>query len=88
MLNTNSHFREIQMKTTMRYHYIFTGTTATIKSIVDTLHGKDGDNWNSCTLPTGIQDDTATLQNSWVVTYEIKPTLLIMTQRSLCYSLT
>lgn len=64
--------RELQAKTTIRYHYTVLGMMASKK-----MTPPNAGNGDTGSLLIGMQNGTATLKDSLAVSYKVKPCLII-----------
>lgn len=72
-----SHVREIQIKTTMSYHHLFTGTIAKIKSTINTTCWQGHRATLLLYTTSGSAKWYTTLENSFAVTRKVKHTFII-----------
>lgn len=70
--------RNMQIKTTICYHYILSGMCATTRQTITSVSEDMAQAGLSyLTLPVGIQNGTAPLENSWTVSCTVKHVLSI-----------
>ena len=75
--STSLVFWEMQMKTTMTYHFTLSRMAIIKHTHTEKVLARMWRNWNPCALLVGMQNDAAAMENGMVISHKIKHRIII-----------